>query len=341
MKPLVQVQNLSISYQTQLGKVHSVRNIDFSLQAGRTTALVGESGCGKSVTCRSLMGLIQHPGQVDPQSSIVFSGQDVTRFTSKQWQSFRGKAVSMIFQDASSALNPPMPIGRQIAEGLRNHADCRLTPAQLRQAVCQMLQLVGIPDAESCMKRYPHQLSGGMRQRVMIAAAAITKPQLLIADEPTTALDVTIQAQILALLAQLQQQIHMAILLVTHDLGVVAQMADTIVVMYAGKIVEEGPCTQLFHTPQHPYTWALLHAVPRIDQESGSLLNTIEGTLPDAIHPPSGCPFCSRCPWAMNICAQQMPPFTQLSPEHRTACWLCDPRMPAHNRPAFEGGSTL
>ncbi|MDD6315796.1 MAG: ABC transporter ATP-binding protein, partial [Clostridia bacterium] len=255
---LVDVKNLSVSYFTYAGEVQSVRNISFTVESGKTTALVGESGCGKSVTSKSLMGLIERPGRIKEGSSITYNGRDILQFTEKEWQAFRGKECSMIFQDALVSLNPTMKIGRQIVENLANHNVNNLQPGQLREKAREMLDLVGIPDSEACLEKYPHELSGGMRQRVMIATAMITSPSLLIADEPTTALDVTIQAQILELMKELQKKLGMAIIMITHDLGVVADMTDKIIVMYAGKIVECGSNEDIFYDPRHPYTWALM-----------------------------------------------------------------------------------
>jgi len=338
MKSLVEVKNLSVSYFTYAGEVQSVRDISFSLEEGKTTALVGESGCGKSVTSKSLMGLIEKPGQIKAGSQIFYRGQNILDFDEKQWQAFRGKECSIIFQDALVSLNPTMKIGKQIMENLQNHNEQQLGTLALRQKAKEMLDLVGIPDAEACLEKYPHELSGGMRQRVMIATAMITNPSLLIADEPTTALDVTIQAQILELMKALQKKLGMAIMMITHDLGVVADMADTIVVMYAGKIVEKGSSNDIFYDPRHPYTWALLNSVPRLDLDSKEDLVTIEGSIPDMIHPPKGCAFCSRCPYAMRVCAESVPPVEELGDGHQVACWLNDPRANVEGVPFRTGG---
>lgn len=307
MKTLVNVKDLSVSYFTYAGEVQSVRGVSFDIESGKTTALVGESGCGKSVTSKALMGLIERPGVVKEGSQIFYEGKNILDFKEKEWLDFRGKECSMIFQDALVSLNPTMMIGKQIMENLENHNHEKLSKTEIRKRAQQMLELVGIPDAPACLDKYPHELSGGMRQRVMIATALITNPKLLIADEPTTALDVTIQAQILELMKQLQKKLGMAIIMITHDLGVVADMADEIIVMYAGKIVEKGSNEEIFYNPRHPYTWALMNSVPRLDLDNKEQLVTIEGTIPDMIHPPKGCAFCSRCPYAMNICAEYSP----------------------------------
>ena len=336
---LIDIKNLSVSYFTYAGEVQSVRDVSFSIEKGKTTALVGESGCGKSVTSKSLMGLIEKPGKIKEGSQIIYNGENILNFTEKQWQNFRGKECSMIFQDALVSLNPTMRIGKQIIENLANHDTENLPKGELRKKAADMLKMVGIPDAEACLEKYPHELSGGMRQRVMIATAMITKPNLLIADEPTTALDVTIQAQILELMKDLQKQLGMGIVMITHDLGVVADMADEIVVMYAGKIVEKGSNDDIFYNPRHPYTWALMNSVPRLDLDNKEELVTIEGTIPDMIHPPKGCAFCSRCPYAMNVCADYLPPVSDLGNGHEVSCWLCDSRADISDIPFLNGGA--
>ena len=325
MEKLLEVENLSVSYFTYAGEVQSVRGISFDVKKGKTTALVGESGCGKSVTAKSLMGLIEKPGKVKPESKIIYQGKELTGYTEKEWNTFRGKECSMVFQDALVSLNPTMKVGKQIAENLKNH-ESSLSKEEVYQKSLEMLKQTGVPDPEGGMHKYPHELSGGMRQRVMIACAMVTHPQLLIADEPTTALDVTIQAQIIALMEELQEKLGMSIIIITHDLGVVADMADEIIVMYAGEIVARGTARDIFYHQQHPYTWALLQSVPRIDDEDKTILNTIEGNIPDMIYPPKGCSFCTRCPYAMKICEEEKPKVTHITDEHSVACWLMDPR---------------
>ena len=338
MKTLVNVKDLSVSYFSYAGEVQAVRGGSFDIESGKTTALVGESGCGKSVTSKALMGLIERPGVVKGDSQIFYEGKNILDFKEKEWLDFRGKECSMIFQDALVSLNPTMMIGKQIMENLENHNHEKLSKTEIRKRAQQMLELVGIPDAPACLDKYPHELSGGMRQRVMIATALITNPKLLIADEPTTALDVTIQAQILELMKQLQKKLGMAIIMITHDLGVVADMADEIIVMYAGKIVEKGSNEEIFYNPRHPYTWALMNSVPRLDLDNKEQLVTIEGTIPDMIHPPKGCAFCSRCPYAMNICAEYSPETIELKGGHQVACWLTDPRADVSGVPFHTGG---
>lgn len=339
MNKLVEIKNLSVSYFTYAGEVQSVRDISFSIEKGKTTALVGESGCGKSVTSKSLMGLIEKPGVIKEGSQILYDEKNILTFTPKEWNRFRGKECSMIFQDALVSLNPTITVGKQIMENLENHNSSGLSRESIRKRAKEMIDMVGIPDAETCLGKYPHELSGGQRQRVMIASAMINRPNLLIADEPTTALDVTIQAQILELMKELQKKMGMAIIMITHDLGVVADMADNIVVMYAGKIVEKGSNEDIFYNPRHPYTWALMNSVPRLDLDNKEELITIEGTIPDMIHPPKGCAFCSRCPYAMNVCADCEPEALILENSHEVSCWLTDPRADISGVPFKTGGA--
>lgn len=327
METLLEIQNLSVSYDTYAGKVQSVRDISFKIKNGKTTAIVGESGCGKSVTAKAVMGLIEKPGSIKEGSRILYKGKDIKDFGKKEWNGFRGKKCSMIFQDASVSLNPTMNIGKQVMENLTNHFSSKdMTKKERYTSAKEMLEMVGIPDPEQYMKKYPHELSGGMKQRVMIASAILTKPEILIADEPTTALDVTIQAQILELMKNLQKKFMMSIIMITHDLGVVADMADEILVMYAGKIVEKGSYQDIFYHPSHPYTWALLQSAPKLDMDGSHPLTVIEGSIPDMSHPPEGCAFCDRCPYAMNICKKDQPQETKLEEEHYVSCWLLDPR---------------
>jgi oligopeptide transport system ATP-binding protein len=320
MSHLLEVDHLSVSYSTYAGCVQSVRDISFSIENNRATAIVGESGCGKSVTAKSLLGLIEEPGKIDKNSVIRFQGKNLIEQTEKEWRNYRGNQAAMIFQDALAALNPTMKVGKQIAESLLNHT--KMSVQEREKAAEEMLTAVGIADAKRCLNMYPHELSGGMRQRVMIASAFITKPKLLVADEPTTALDVTIQAQILKLMKTLQRQYEMSVLLITHDLGVVADFADDIIVMYAGKIVERGTSDDIFYHPQHPYTWALIHAVPRLSLNKNEILPTIQGMVPDMINPPSGCSFCDRCPYCMAICQEHSPEETSINDYHKVSCWL-------------------
>lgn len=325
MNNLLEMKHVAVNFAAYGGTVQAVRDISFSIEEGQTVALVGESGCGKSITAKSIMGLVKRPGKIMDGSQIIFEGTDIAKYSPKEWKKFRGKECSMIFQDALVSLNPTMKIGKQIMESLDNHA-ATISKEEKKKKVIDMLKLTGIADAENCLEKYPHELSGGMRQRIMIAIALISHPKLLIADEPTTSLDVTIQTQILSEMKALQKKLNMAILLITHDLGIVADVADKIVVMYAGKIVEEGTVREIFYDPVHPYTKALLNSVPRLDRDGKQMLRTIEGNIPDMTNPPKGCAFCDRCPYAMNICAQYMPEEKTISSSHRAACWLMDER---------------
>jgi len=323
---LLQVENLQVSYHTYAGEVQSVRGVSFDVNRGETLAIVGESGCGKSVTAKSIMGLIMDPGEVKKGSHIWFEGRDLTLNKKKEWRAYRGNECAMIFQDALTSLDPTMRVGKQIAEVLLVHG--KTDKAGARQKAVELLRQVGIPNPEIRANEYPHQFSGGMRQRAMIATALACDPKLLIADEPTTALDVTIQAQIMDLMKQLQLETGAAIILITHDLGVVAGIAHRICVMYSGKIVERGLARDVFYQPRHPYTWSLLGAVPRLDLENKQTLMTIEGTPPDLLNPPKGCPFCTRCRYCMPICRDEEPPVTDFGGGHSAGCWLHDPRAP-------------
>lgn len=265
------------------------------------------------------MGLIQKPGKIAPESRILFRGEDILRYTEKQWESFRGQKCSIVFQDALTALNPTMDIGRQITEKIRVHR--KTGKKEAWQEGIHMLEQVGIPHAAMRMKQYPHEFSGGMRQRAMIAIALTLHPELLIADEPTTALDVTIQADILDMMKEIQRSQGMTIILITHDLGIVADLAQDIIVMYAGKVVEKGSAEDIFYHPAHPYTEALLRAVPRLDV-SGGRLETIEGAPPNMADPPSGCPFADRCKKKLSVCAKRFPEETDLTKGHHVCCWL-------------------
>ena len=291
-KNLVEVKNLEVSFFTYAGEVKAVRGISYNLKPGEVMGIVGESGSGKSVSSYGLMGIIPEPGKVIG-GQILFEGRDVTAMSEKELLKIRGKDISMIFQDPMTSLNPLFTIGNQIEESLRKHTS--LDKDQRQKRMVELLTLVGINQPEKRLKQYPHEFSGGMRQRVMIAMALACDPKLLIADEPTTALDVTIQAQILELLKELKDKIHMGIVFITHDLGVVSDICDSISVMYAGTIVESGSSDQIFYEPRHPYTWGLLASVPKIDTDEHQRLIPIEGNPVDLINPPKGCPFAPRC----------------------------------------------
>lgn len=325
MSKLLEVKNLRVSYHTYAGEVQAVRGVSFNLNKGETLAIVGESGCGKSVTSKTIMGLISTPpGEIKEGSEILFNGKNILEFSEKQWQKYRGKEASMIFQDPMTSLNPTMRVGDQIAESLILHAGLSKTEA-LKEAA-HMLQVVNIPNASERIKQYPHEFSGGMRQRVMIAMALSCSPKLLIADEPTTALDVTIQAQIIDLLKDVQLKFNTAIIMITHDLGVVAGMAQKIAVMYAGTIIEKGLVDEIFDNTKHPYTLALLNAVPRLDLKKKERLISIPGTPPDLLSPPEGCAFASRCVYCMKICKIKPPVISQISDTHEVSCWLQHPQ---------------
>ena len=323
---LLKVEDLRVSYHTYAGEVQSVRGVSFDVKRGETVAIVGESGCGKSVTAKSIMGLIMDPGEVKEGSHIWFEGKDLTQNTRKQWRDYRGNECAMIFQDALTSLDPTMRVGKQIEEVLLVHG--KASRAEAAGKAVEILRRVGIPNPEIRVREYPHQFSGGMRQRAMIATALVCGPKLLIADEPTTALDVTIQAQIMDLMKELQKDTGAAIILITHDLGVVAGIAKRICVMYSGKIVERGNSADIFYHPHHPYTWSLLNAVPRLDLENKQSLMTIEGTPPDLLDPPKGCPFCTRCRYCMPVCREEEPPVTDFGDGHEASCWLQDERAP-------------
>lgn len=330
MSNLLEVKNLRVSYHTYAGEVQAVRGVSFNVAKGESLAIVGESGCGKTVTSKSIMGLIATPpGEIKKGSEIIFDGKNIVEFTEKEWQHYRGAEAGMIFQDPMTSLNPTMKVGRQIAESLIIHRGMSMKDA-MKEAV-RMLKVVNIPNAEARINEYPHQFSGGMRQRVMIAIALACNPKLLIADEPTTALDVTIQAQIIDLLKGIQKEFGTAVIMITHDLGVVADMAENIVVMYAGQIVEKGTVEELFYNAQHPYTMALLNAVPRLDTKKKESLTSIHGTPPDLLAPPEGCAFASRCVHCMKICRIKPPVVKSFSDTHEVSCWLHHPQAPKVN----------
>ncbi|ETI67105.1 ABC transporter ATP-binding protein [Neobacillus vireti] len=323
MEKVLQVNDLHVSFSTYGGEVKAVRGVSFDLHKGETLAIVGESGCGKSVTSQSIMRLIPEPPGKISGGEIIFKNIDLIKLKEPELQKIRGANISMIFQDPMTALNPTITIGEQIMEGIIQHE--KLSRAQAKRVAVEMLTLVGIPNPELRLKQYPHQFSGGMRQRIVIAMALVCRPDVLIADEPTTALDVTIQAQILELFRDIQKKTGVSIILITHDLGVVAQVADRIAVMYAGRIVELGTRREIFYQPQHPYTKGLLQSVPRLDAEKAELV-PIPGTPPDLFSPPVGCAFAARCPYAMEVCERVYPIETHISQQHQVDCWLQDER---------------
>ncbi|CAI8753382.1 MULTISPECIES: ABC transporter ATP-binding protein [Bacillus] len=325
MKTLLEVKDLQVSFDTHAGEVQAVRGVTFDLKKGETLAIVGESGSGKSVTSKALMGLIPNPPGRIKNGEIVFEGRDLTKLTEKEMQQVRGKEIAMIFQDPMTSLNPTMTIGNQIMEGLIKHQG--MSKADARKVALELLDLVGIPNPEARLKQYPHQFSGGMRQRVVIAMALACNPKLLIADEPTTALDVTIQAQILELMKDIQQKTEAAIIFITHDLGVVANVADRVAVMYAGKVVEIGTVDEIFYNPKHPYTWGLIASMPSLDGSEAELY-AIPGTPPDLLKPPKGDAFAPRNPQALKIDFEMEPPLFKVSDTHYAATWLLHEQAP-------------
>jgi oligopeptide transport system ATP-binding protein len=346
MGKLLEVKDLYISFTTYAGEVKAVRGVSFDVHKGEVVAIVGESGCGKSVTAQGIMRILQTPPAVYKQGSIIFDGEDLLKKKEPEMTKIRGKDISMIFQDPMTSLNPTLKIGYQIAEGIIKHQ--KLSRKEANKLAVEMLALVGVAQPDKRAKQYPHEFSGGMRQRAMIAMALACKPKLLIADEPTTALDVTIQAQILKLMKDIKDKLGTAIILITHDLGVVAEMCDTVVVMYAGEAVETGTVNQIFENPQHPYTIGLLKSIPRLDMDRSKQLSPIIGSPPDLFNPPEGCPFFARCDFAMEVCRTMDPDLLEVeycvneianedatsnknedaneNGMHCAACWLHHPK---------------
>lgn len=327
---LLVVNNLRVSFNTYVGKVRAVRGVNFHLKEGETLAIVGESGCGKSVTAKSIMKLLGRTNaEIDESSEVMYKGRNILNMSRSELNRLRGSEISMIFQDPMTSLNPTMTIGKQITESLLK----KMGKNEAKREAIRLLKLVNIPNAEERYNNYPHQLSGGMRQRVMIAIALSCQPKILIADEPTTALDVTIQAQILDLLRELKENLNTSIIIVTHDLGVVANFADRILVMYAGQIVESGTKEEIFYNSQHPYTWALLNSVPRANTERKEKLYSLLGSPPDLLLPIEGCPFAERCEYAMRICVEEKPVLTKCSESHNVICWLQHDNAPKVQSP--------
>ncbi|MBN6188484.1 ABC transporter ATP-binding protein [Aneurinibacillus sp. BA2021] len=323
MKNILEVRDLHISFHTYAGEVKAVRGVNFEVKKGETVGIVGESGCGKSVTAQSIMQLLPQPPTQYKQGQIVFNGEDLLKKNEKEMQKIRGKDIGMIFQDPMTSLNPTMKIGQQITESLIKHQG--MSSGEAHKRSIELLTMVGIPQPDRRANQYPHEFSGGMRQRAMIAISLACSPKLLIADEPTTALDVTIQAQILELMKALQEKTGTSIIIITHDLGVVADMCDRVVVMYAGEVAETGTVDQIFYEPQHPYTKGLLKSVPRLDMKRDEPLEPIVGTPPDLLHPPQGCPFFARCEYAMEVCRNHKPALEDMGSNHYAACWLHHP----------------
>lgn len=328
MANVLEIKDLCVSFDTYAGEVQAVRGVTYHVGDGEVLAVVGESGCGKSVTAQTIMKLNPMPPARIKSGSITLNGIDIVATTEKEMQNIRGKDVSMIFQDPMTCLNPTMPVGKQITEAIKHHR--KLSGAEAKAEAIRMLQLVQIPNAQERAKQYPHEFSGGMRQRAMIAMALSCNPKLLIADEPTTALDVTIQAQIIDLLADIRKEVGAAIILITHDLGVVASLANRVAVMYAGKVVETGTVKDIFYRPKHPYTVALLNSLPKHDTSKEELLVSIPGTPPDLLNPPTGCAFASRCEHCMKVCQSKQPPIFSLDEGHEVSCWLLHKDCPSN-----------
>lgn len=330
MEKLLEVKNLKTEFKTNVGQVHAVRGVSFYLDKGEALGIVGESGCGKSVTMMSIMRLLADNGKIT-DGQIYFNEKDISKVKDSEMNSIRGNEIGMIFQDPMTSLNPVFTIGDQLMEPLLKHRGMKKEEAK-KQAI-NMLKLVGIPSPEKRMSQYPHEFSGGMRQRAMIAMSLICEPKLIIADEPTTALDVTIQAQILDLMKDLKEKLNTSIILITHDLGVVADLCSRINVMYGGIVVETGTTEDIFYRPKHPYTWGLLRSVPNPKENTKEKLKPIEGQPPDLLKPPVGCPFAARCDYAMKICINKQPPQFEVGENHSAACWLCHEDAPKVESP--------
>ena len=334
MEPVLQIENLKTSFMTSNGEVQAVRGVSFSVEKGEILGIVGESGSGKSVTSMSVLRLLADTAVIKEGSSIRFQGQELTTLTRKQMRALRGEKISMIFQDPMSSLNPLIPVGKQVEEMMKEHHP-ELGKAELKKAALELFEKVRIPEPERRYSCYPHEFSGGLRQRVMIAMALANKPDLLIADEPTTALDVTIQDQILRRLRELEKEYGTSIIFITHDLGVVAELCDRVVVMYGGLVMEEALIDDLFDHPAHPYTMGLLASMPDLEQDKSIRLKPIPGSPPDMTNPPAGCPFAPRCPYARNLCASSLPDFVETGERHRSRCFLQYPDAPKDENNPF------
>jgi peptide/nickel transport system ATP-binding protein len=327
---ILKVEHLTAAFDTEGGQVKAVDDVSFSLRRGKNLGIVGESGCGKSVTALSIMRLLPKPAGKILQGRILFKDTDIVNLPPGDMHAIRGNQIGMIFQEPMTALNPVHTIGRQVGEVFHLHF-AEMTEQAIRTAVLEMLLKVGIPEPARRMSEYPHQISGGMRQRVMIAMALACKPDILIADEPTTALDVTIQAQILSLIGQLQAETGMSVIFITHDLGVIAELCQDVVVMYAGQVAETAPIRELFYNPRHPYTRGLLRAIPTLDSPHKQPLNVITGVVPSLDALPPGCRFENRCPHAGAVCATAPPPLKDVGPDHKAACYFADELNPWEN----------
>ena len=332
MADVLKIENLHVSFDTYAGEVHAVRGVSLHVEEGEVLAIVGESGCGKSVTAKTIMKLNPMPPARIKEGTLELCGKDIVAASEKEMQNIRGQLVSMIFQHPMTCLNPTMKVGKQITETLHKHK--KLSGAKCREEAIRLLKLVQIPNAEERADQYPHEFSGGMRQRAMIAMALSCNPKLLIADEPTTALDVTIQAQIMQLMGKIREETGTAIILITHDLGVVANLADRVAVMYAGKVVEQGTSQDIFYRASHPYTAALLRSLPTVETSRDEELVSIPGTPPDLFAPPKGCAFASRCQHCMKICKNNQPPVFTVGEGHTASCWRLHPDFPGKEEKA-------
>jgi oligopeptide transport system ATP-binding protein len=334
MEPILEIRDLNTSFLTSSGEVQAVRGVSFKVEKGQTIGIVGESGSGKSVTSLSILKLLGSTGRIK-SGSIRLHGEELIGKTRKEMRQIRGRRIAMIFQDPMTSLNPLIPVGEQVGEMIWAH-DKSISKEERRARVLKLFEMVRIPEPVKRLKSFPHEFSGGMRQRVMIAMALACKPELLIADEPTTALDASIQDQILKLMQQLQHEIDMSILFITHDLGVVAELCTHVLVMYGGLIMEEAGIDDIFERPMHPYTMGLLDSIPGLHQDKSQLLKPIPGSPPDMIHPPKGCPFAPRCSYACRVCLEELPPYRQVSERHRSMCWMLAPDAPSEGNP-FKG----
>lgn len=325
---MLKVENLKTSFFTHLGEIQAVRNVYFDVRKGEVLGIVGESGSGKSVTVKSIMSLLQYPGKV-VEGQIIYKEMDLVELNEARMREIRGNEISMIFQDPMTSLNPVMKIGDQIVDTIISHE--KISRKKAKQRALELLKKVKIPSPEDRMNNYLHEFSGGMRQRVMIAIALACNPELLIADEPTTALDVTIQSQIMKLMKELQEELGTSIILITHDLGVVAETCNRVIVMYSGMIMEEADVFHLFNNPLHPYTIGLINSIPRLDIEENEKLQPIKGTPPNLLKPPTGCPFAPRCQYSMKICRARLPQLNEVKTGHKTRCWLTHEAAPEND----------
>lgn len=332
---ILEVKNLSFSFRTYGGTVKAVRDVSFNLKRGEILGIVGESGCGKSVTAQSILKLNPEPPGFFESGSILYNGEDLVQKTDKQMRKIRGRHIGFIFQDPMTSLNPTMRIGKQVEEIFTG--DKEMTRQQKREKALALFEKLGISDPERRLTQYPHELSGGMKQRVMIAIALVGEPDIIIADEPTTSLDVTIEAQILQILKEMSRATNTSVIIITHDLGVIAKLCDRVLVMYGGKVMERGDVGDIFYKTAHPYTSGLMHSIARLSMNKDEELKPIEGSPPDLFSPPKGCPFAARCEYAMEICGEEPAPVTDLADGHSTCCWLQNPHAPKVDL-TYQGG---